>query len=224
MSDEEILSSQDNGTSDEVIESGLNSQVQDSQEENSEDTESQQEENKDGKEKSQTEDVNELVGKPETYSTEEVKLPEGMELNQEVMKEFNEFADKTNLSQKGYNQAIEYGIKLVEQTKSNMLEAFKQAEEQKIMDYRRASFADKEIGGDNYSKALSEASPAYNKFVSAECQQLFRETGLEYHPAVIKLFRNISAEMSDDTFRSGAKATQEQSREQRMFPDMYANK
>lgn len=222
MSDEEMVSSQENGTSDETIESGLNSQVQDSQEDVKDDSEKEpQQENAEGDEKPQTEDVNELVGKPETYSTEEIKLPEGMELNQEVMKEFNEFADKTNLSQKGYNQAVEYGIKLVEQTKNNMLEAFKQAEEQKIMDYRRASFADKEIGGSNYSKALSEASPAYNKFVTPECQQLFKETGLEYHPAVIKLFRNISSEMSDDTFRSGAKATPEQSREQRMFPDMY---
>ena len=215
MSDEELISSEENGTNEEA-ENGLNSQVKDIEEENPNEKQAE-EENKD----LQNEE-NELIGKPENYTTDEIKMPEGMQFNQSVMDEFTEFANKTNLSQKGYNQAIEYGIKLVEETKNNMLEAFKQAEEQKIMNYRRASFNDKEIGGDNYTKALSEASPAYNKFVNAECQELFRETGLEYHPAVIKLFRTISSEMTDDTFRTGPKTVIEKSREERMFPDMYS--
>ncbi len=220
MSDD-VISSQENATNEESVESGLNSQVENSQDENSENEQENKEQKAEQKSEQEQQEENELVGKPDNYTTDEIKLPEGMELDEEVMKEFTDFADKTNLSQKGYNKAIEYGIKLVEQTKSNMLEAFKQSEEQKVMNYKRASFNDKEIGGANYDKALSEASPAYNKFVNSECQQLFKETGLEFHPAIIKLFRNISSEMADDTFRSGPKISTDKSREERMFPDMY---
>ena len=45
-------------------------------------------------------DDNELFGKPEAYDYKEVKLPEGMQLNEEMTKNFNEYADKLNLSQK----------------------------------------------------------------------------------------------------------------------------
>lgn len=224
MSDENF--SQDGtSTNDEIATNGLNSQIDDNgAKEGQQDNSDQQENNaqNEGQQDNSDKQENEFVGKPEAYATDKIELPEGMTLNESVMNEFNEFANKTNLSQKGYEQAIQYGVKLVEQTKSNMLDAFKKAEQEKVMNYQRASFNDKEIGGNNYNKALSEASPAYNKFVNSECQQLFKETGLEYHPAIIKLFRNISSEMVDDTLRTGHKTTTQQIPiEERMFPDMY---
>ena len=63
--------------------------------------------------------------------------------------------------------------------------------------------------------------PAYKQFASEETQKLFAETGLQYHPAIIKMFRNISAQMVDDSFHTGAKTGNELSREERMFPEMF---
>ena len=111
MSDD-VISSQENATNEESVESGLNSQVENSQDENSENEQENKEQKAEQKSEQEQQEENELVGKPDNYTTDEIKLPEGMELDEEVMKEFTDFADKTNLSQKGYNKAIEYGIQL----------------------------------------------------------------------------------------------------------------
>ena len=200
---------------------GLNSQIENEEAAQSE-NQNEDKPNENENQEAEKEDVNDFVGKPENYTTNDIKLPEGMTLNQDVLKEFNEFADKTNLSQKGYNEAVNYGIKLVEKTKNDMLELFQKAEEQKITGYQRACFNDPEIGGENYQKALSEAVPAYKQFANEETQKLFAETGLQYHPAIIKMFRNISAQMVDDSFHTGAKTNKDEtSREERMFPEMF---
>jgi len=165
---------------------------------------------------------NDLIGKPETYSTEDITLPEGMELNQDVLKGFEEFAGKVNLSQKGYGEAVNMGIKLVEDTKNRMLEAFKAAEEQKKIGYQREAFKDKEIGGEKLTQSVSEASTAYRKFATPDVQEVLSQTGLEYHPAIIKMFRRISVEMNDDTFAGqGSEKGEKIPLEQKMFPDMF---
>lgn len=170
------------------------------------------------------EEENDLIGKPEAYTTDDIELPEGVELDQDLMKSFTEKAEKLNLSQKGYNEFIKYGIDILQKSQSQMQEAFKQQEVAKINGYKRAALADKEIGGSvaNIDKACKEAILAYDRFASDELKQVLGDTGLEYHPAVIKLFRDISSQMQDDTFKGNSdnKAELKGDVAARMYPNM----
>ena len=45
---------------------------------------------------------------------------------------------------------------------------------------------------------LDTADKGYGAFASAEVKNLFAETGLNYHPAVIKMFHRIGELIGDD--------------------------
>lgn len=222
MTTEEMTNQQDqtNDNTEELQNNGLNSTNDETQ---TDDTDNKgQQENKNKQDKSEE---NDLIGKPEgAYSTDDIELPEGVELDQDMMKSFTEKAEKLNLSQKGYNEFIKYGIDILQKSQSQMQEAFKQQEIARVNGYKHAALADKEIGGsiENIDKACKDAVLAYNKFASDELKQVLGDTGLEYHPAVIKLFKNISAQMQDDSFKGNNDNKEELKADiaARMYPNM----
>ena len=178
--------------------------------------------------KQQDED-NELVGTPENgFTTESIQLPEGMALNEEVLGEFDDFAKKMNMSQKAYEQSINYGVKLVEQTRDKILAAQAQLQEQRIIGYQREAFNDIEIGGDKYNEALESALVGYRyyvKNVDPDLDKYMSESGLQYNKSFIKLFKYIGGQMQDDKLKGGNnnggnKQNKAEDMADRMFPSM----
>lgn len=175
------------------------------------------------------ENQNEFIGMPENgYTSDNIKLPENMKMNEEVLGEFNEFAKKVNMSQKAYEESVNYGVKLVQDTQNKMIEAFKQQNEQRISGYQRESFNDKEIGGDKYDESLSTAIIGYKyyvKNVDAELDKYMQESGLQYNKSFIKLFKYIGSQMQDDKMGTdktylGEKKNSAEDIAARMFPTM----
>lgn len=174
-------------------------------------------------------EVNELVGTPENgFTTESIQLPEGMALNEEVLGEFDDFAKKMNMSQKAYEQSINYGVKLVEQTRDKILAAQAQLQEQRIVGYQREAFNDTEIGGDKYNEALESALVGYRyyvKNVDPDLDKYMSESGLQYNKSFIKLFKYIGGQMQDDKLKggnnnAGNKPNKAEDMADRMFPSM----
>lgn len=148
---------------------------------------------------------NDVYGKPETYDFSNVDIGENMELEPESTKEFMELAGRCNLNQKTADEFIKLGAGLVNKTIS-------QIKEQQIESYKIALNTDKEIGGAKLNAALDEAELAYSQFATPELIKVFNETGLKYHPEVIKTFRNIGAMMKEGKiFNSDSPAETEQS-------------
>ena len=170
-------------------------------------------------------ELNEFVGAPETYTNDNIKLSENMSLDETMLGEFTDFAKKVNMSQKAYDQSVTYGVKLVEQAQKHFVEAMQKQQEQQVLAYQKATFSDKDIGGENYMPSLTTAKLAYRQFVSPELDAVLKQTGLEFHKDLIKMFKSVGEMMQNDTLKGGKNppsnnGNKAEEKANRMFPSM----
>ena len=78
---------------------------------------------------------------------------------------------------------------------------------------------DPEIGGANLKDTLIEANEAYKTFVSDEAAQLLSDSGLNKHPAIVKVFRDIGRQLKNDSISGGQKSTKQRTAGD-WYPDM----
>lgn len=183
-------------------------------------------EKKEGPEgKEEKKDDNELFGKPEAYDYKDVKLPEGMALNEDMTKQFNEYADKLNLSQKGANDLMAMAVELTQKTQQQTVEAMGKLQEAKIEGYRQLLNSDKEVGGANLKESIATANVAYDAFFpDEELRTMLAEGGLNVHPKFIKALKAIGSQMKNDTIHSsGNPAAEKKAREDILYPSMQDN-
>ena len=57
-------------------------------------------------------DNNEIYGAPETYDYKDVNIPEDLEYDKDMLKEFDALNKETNLSQAQANKYMQFGIRL----------------------------------------------------------------------------------------------------------------
>ena len=115
------------------------------------------------------------------------KLPDGMKLDEGKMKSFISLAKEFKLTQEQAQKLVDFdaaGIKASEEAFRKMQEGWK---------------ADtlKELG-ENAEQKLGEAVQAYKQFGDDEFVKLMKDTGLENHPAVVRVFRNIGSKIATD--------------------------
>lgn len=188
---------------------GLVDDVQDTQtddvanDEHQADEQNTKEENPAENAEQKPDEVNEFVGAPENYVNDNIQLSENMQLDEKMLGEFTDFAKKVNMSQKAYEQSVTYGVKLVEQAQQHFIEAMQKQQAQQVLGYQKAAFADKEIGGENYNASLTTAKLAYRQFVSPELDAVLKQTGLEFHKDLIKMFKSVGEMMQNDTLKGG---------------------
>jgi len=168
------------------------------------------------------EDTQEFFGKPETYDYRDVKLPEGMKLDNELTSKFNEYANKLNLSQKSANEMMSMAVELTERTQKQVAEAMGKLQEQKIEGYKILLNQDEEIGGAKLNDSIATANIAYDGFFKDEgLRELLAEAGLTVHPKFIKALKNIGREMKQDKIRtSNQAAVSQRNREDVLYPSM----
>lgn len=140
-------------------------------------------------------------GCPEAYDYKDVKLPEGSQLDKEMLKEFDALNKETNLSQAQANKYMELGIKLAQKNAGNLPNLLQQVTQAKITQYQQALNTDKEICGGDKNKLnayLDIADKGYTALASDGLKKVLAETGLNYHPEVIKLFHKLGERVGDD--------------------------
>ena len=142
-----------------------------------------------------------VYGSPEAYDYKDVKLPKGAELDKEMLKEFDALNKETNLSQAQANKYMMLGVKLAQKNANNLPAMMQQITQAKITQYQQALNTDKEICGGDRSKLnayLDVADKGYTALASDGLKQVLAETGLNYHPEVIKLFHLLGEKVGDD--------------------------
>ncbi len=142
-----------------------------------------------------------IYGAPETYDYKEIKLPEGYEYDKEMLKEFDALNKQTNLSQAQANKYMEFGLKLAQKQAGNVPELLKQVHQAKVTQFQQALNTDKEIGGGDKTKMnayLDVADKGYTAFANDEVKAALAEAGLNYHPAIVKMFHRIGELVGDD--------------------------
>lgn len=149
-----------------------------------------------------------IYGAPENYDYKDIKLPEGYEYDKDMLKEFDALNKETNLSQAQANKYMEFGLKLAKKQAGNIPEILKQVQQARVTQYKQALNTDKEMGSgdkDKMNAYLDVAEKGYSAFANDEVKAAFADAGLNYHPAVIKMFHKIGELVGDDNIFSANK-------------------
>lgn len=158
------------------------------------------EEGADGKENKNADDKG-IYGAPEVYDYKDVKLPEEFEYDKDMLKEFDALNKETNLSQAQANKYMEFGIRLAQKQGAELPNMIKQYQQAKVAQFKQAMNTDAELGGGDKTKMnayLDVADKGYTAFANDDVKVALADTGLNYHPAIIKMFHKLGELVGDD--------------------------
>lgn len=133
-------------------------------------------------------DVVEKPSEPEVVKDDDkFNFPEGVKVNEEKVKSFIALAKELKLTK-------EQAQKLVDMDSKNIIDA-----DNAFTSMKEGWKADtlKELG-ENAEQKLGEAVLAFKQFGDDEFVKLMKDTGLENHPAVVRVFRNIGSKIATD--------------------------
>ena len=131
---------------------------------------------------------------PEAY--EDFTLPEGMEMDANVLGEFKSLAKELNIPQAKAQQLIDFQTQLA----TKQAEQYQAAVIKQSQDWAAAIKNDPEIGGENYDKSVASAIKVIQSFGDPALTELLNTSGLGNHPALFKFCHRISAAISEDKF------------------------
>ena len=146
---------------------------------------------------------------PESY---ELKMPDGVALDQEAATEFTAIAKELKLDQATAQKFADVGAKMAQRQADNHAKL--------VESWTESVKTDKEIGGDKLAENLGVARKALDTFGTPELKDVLNSTGFGNHPAVIKAFYKIGQAISEDRFVTGGAKGPETDMAKRMFPSM----
>lgn len=122
---------------------------------------------------------------------------EGMQnADAEIAQAFMGVAKELNLSQESVDKLYGAVAPVMQKRAADMMN---KAEE----DWRAQSLADPEFGGNDFQKNAVQMNRAFAKYASPELKKLFRESRLDCHPEVLRMFYHISQDISEDVLLKG---------------------
>jgi len=131
---------------------------------------------------------------PEAY--EDFTLPEGMEMDADVLGEFKNLAKELNIPQAKAQQLINFQTQLA----TKQAEQYQAAVTKQSQEWAATIKNDPEIGGENYDKSVASAIKVIQSFGDPALTELLSTSGLGNHPALFKFCHRISAAISEDKF------------------------
>lgn len=146
-------------------------------------------------------DDNGIYGSPETYDYKDVNIPDDFEYDKDMLKEFDALNKETNLSQAQANKYMQFGLRLAQKYNADLPKVLEQVQQAKVTQFKQAMNTDEEIGGGDKAKMdayLDVADKGYVAFANDEVKAALADAGLNYHPAIIKMFHRIGELVGDD--------------------------
>ena len=134
------------------------------------------------------------TGAPEAY--EDFTLPDGMEMDTEILGEFKNLAKELNIPQAKAQQLIDFQSQLA----GKQAEAYQAAVTKQSQDWAASIKNDPEIGGANYDKSVESAIKVIQSFGDPALTELLNTSGLGNNPALFKFCHRISSAISEDKF------------------------
>lgn len=125
---------------------------------------------------------------PEEYA--DFTMPEGMEVAKDALELFVPIAKELKLTQEQAQKIVDIQAKMVV--------ARTEAWNQTLTQWQEATKADKEIGGDNFTKNVEVAQRALNTFGTPELKTALNQYGLGNHPELVRLMVRIGNAIKED--------------------------
>jgi len=129
-------------------------------------------------------------GAPESY---EFSMPEGVQMPEEGVKAFSEFAKEQGLTQDAAQNLLSKLAPAMQARQAQQVEQIR-------TEWTASAKSDKEFGGDKLNENLAVAKTALDKFGTPELRTLLNESGLGNHPEIIRAFYRAGKAVSEDGF------------------------
>ena len=129
---------------------------------------------------------------PETYA--DFAMPEGITLDEAALTGATPIFKDLGLNQDQAQKLIDVYAAQVQAGMDQQVDAFNQQK----AEWRDASAADKEFGGDAFDENVKIAQAAVNKFGTPELKQLLEDYGVGNHPEVIRFMVNVGKLTAED--------------------------
>lgn len=152
-------------------------------------------------------------GAPEKY---EFQLPEGMQLDQEALAEFDPIARELNLTNDQAQKLASLYANRMAKTVQQQQDGWNQTLAKWVSDMK----SDKEIGGDAFTPSVKHAQNAINKFGTPELKSALDSYGMGNHPELVRVFARIGKAMAEDTHVQPGNGGGELDQSKRLFPNM----
>lgn len=163
---------------------------------------------------------------PESYT---VKAPEGFDaLDEEGLAAATPLLQKMGVKTNEEAQEVIdlFASEIAPKMLSRAAEQTQAQVQQAVNDVKKgwadATRADPDVGGANFKSNMALAAKAVDKFGGPELRQVFDETGIGFHPALVKAFVNIGRQLAESDFHlPDASAQEKTSMADRMYGDRY---
>ena len=129
----------------------------------------------------------------------QINVPKGVEADQGMLDGFKGVAKELGLKSEQAQKVADWYFKTAQEANQRI----QAAQEDKVLRWGEESRADKDIGGPNFDANLKIAQQAIRQFGDPALNQLFNETGLGNHKAMIGLFARIGKAIAEDRMPKG---------------------
>lgn len=148
-----------------------------------------------------------------SYDYEDFNIPDHVELNEGIMREFKEFSASKALSQKEAQSLIDMQLRVNAEQAEGW---FRQTES-----WAREIEADKVYGGKNFGRTVASANKVLGNFdKSGKVTEFLQSSGYGNNPDIIRFLADIHKKhMADDAIVHGSRAWNEQRLVDRLWPD-----
>src|SRR5690554_3998321 len=137
------------------------------------------------------------AGAPTEYA--DFTLPEGTEIDADVMTEFKGLAKELGITQEAAQKLIDLQASM-EQKRAETLQQMVADQSQQWANQVKN---DPEIGGENYDQSVALAVKTIETFGSPKLRTLLNDSGLGNHPELVKFCHRIGKAISEDKLVMG---------------------
>jgi hypothetical protein len=143
----------------------------------------------------------EWQGAPEVY--EPFVMPEGLELNSEMLERFQALAMEHDLPQAEAQKYADFGAELVQTAQQETVGQLQEQWQNTLTEWVDEIRNDKEIGGEHLAENLAIARKTISTFGSDALVKTLEETGMTNNPELVRFAIKIGKALSDDSFHTG---------------------
>ena len=137
---------------------------------------------------------------PSIATAFELEVPKDGLLTKEYVDRFQKDAIAAGLSKDEAKDLLDTQYRAVKDFQDRNNTSVEQAKQQ----WKDASRADPEIGGDNFNKTAELSRRVVEKFGNEAFRKLLNETGFGNYPEVLRFFSKVGAAFSEDQLRPGS--------------------
>lgn len=162
---------------------------------------------------------------PETY--EAYKLPDGVQVDEALLGEFNTVAKELGLTQAQAQKLVDLQAKTAAAGETGREEFLAQALKTQSDTWVNEIKNDPELGGAKFDATVSTAVKAISTFFGDDFRQLLNDSGIGNNPALIRGMHKIGLAISEDKLvipGSDASVTEDKRAADVMFGDVFTPK